>query len=70
MKWTTNPTPLQALVTRSLSFAAIAAFTLNPALTPVFAGDYRVPAARSSGVCWQPCSITTTGSAPFAPDGI
>lgn len=47
MKWTTNPTPLQALVTRSLSFAAIAAFTLNPALTPVFAGDYRVPAARS-----------------------
>lgn len=48
MKWTTNPTPLQAFATRSLSFAAIAAFTLNPALTPVFASDYRVPAARSS----------------------
>jgi pilus assembly protein CpaC len=45
MKWTTNPTPFQALVTRSLSFAAIAAFTLNPALTPAFASDYRVPAA-------------------------
>jgi pilus assembly protein CpaC len=47
MKWTTNPTPLQAFVTRSLSFAAIAAFTLNPALTPVFASDYRVSAATS-----------------------
>jgi pilus assembly protein CpaC len=47
MKWTTNPTPLQAFVTRSLSFAAIAAFTLNPALAPVFASDYRVSAATS-----------------------
>jgi pilus assembly protein CpaC len=47
MKWMTNPTPLQALVTRSLSFAAIAAFTLNPALTPVFASDYRATTAIS-----------------------
>ncbi|WP_439923480.1 type II and III secretion system protein family protein [Nitrobacter sp. JJSN] len=47
MKWTTNPAPLQAFVTRSLSFAAIAAFTLNPALTPVFASDYPVPAATA-----------------------
>ena len=47
MKCTTNPTPLQAFVARSLSFAAIAAFTLNPALTPVFASDYRVPAAMA-----------------------
>jgi pilus assembly protein CpaC len=47
MKWTTNPTPLQAFVTRSFSFAAIAAFTLNPALTPVFASDYRVSAATA-----------------------
>jgi pilus assembly protein CpaC len=47
MKWTTNPAPLQAFVTRSLSFAAIAAFTLNPALPPVFASDYRVPAATA-----------------------
>jgi pilus assembly protein CpaC len=38
---------LQAFVTRSLSFAAIAAFTLNPALTPVYASDYRVPAAMA-----------------------
>ncbi|ABE61282.1 type II and III secretion system protein [Nitrobacter hamburgensis X14] len=47
MTWTINPTPLQAIVARSLSFAAIAAFTLNPALTPVFASDYRVPAATA-----------------------
>ncbi|HEU4804392.1 MAG TPA: pilus assembly protein N-terminal domain-containing protein, partial [Nitrobacter sp.] len=47
MKWTTNPARLQAFVTRSLSFAAIAAFTLNPALTPVFASDYRVQSATS-----------------------
>jgi pilus assembly protein CpaC len=47
MKWTTNPTLLQAFVTRSLSFAAIAAFTLNPALTPVFASDYRVSSATA-----------------------
>ncbi|MEO6947630.1 MAG: type II and III secretion system protein family protein [Nitrobacter sp.] len=49
MKCTTNPTPLQAFVTRSLSFAAIAAFTLNPALTPLYASDYRVPAASAGG---------------------
>ncbi len=47
MKFTTNPTPLQAFVTRSLSFAAIAAFTLNPALAPVFASDYRVSNATA-----------------------
>ncbi|GAB1717997.1 MAG: type II and III secretion system protein [Nitrobacter sp.] len=58
MKWTTNPTPFQALVTRSLSFAAVAAFTLNPAMMPVFASDYRVPAAtKGSNMHAQPLSL-------------
>jgi pilus assembly protein CpaC len=47
MTWTTNPAPLQAFVARSLSFAAIAAFTLNPALTPAFASDSRVPSVTA-----------------------
>jgi pilus assembly protein CpaC len=33
---------------RALSFSAATALTLNPALTPVAAGDYRVPAASTS----------------------
>ena len=32
------------LVVRALSFSAVAALTLNPALTPVLAGDYRAAA--------------------------
>ncbi|MBN9007713.1 MAG: type II and III secretion system protein family protein [Rhizobiales bacterium] len=44
----TYSAPLQAFVARSLSFAAITAFSLNPILTPAFATDYRVPAATSS----------------------
>ncbi len=45
MESTTKPTSVRAFVARSLAFAAIGAFTLNPALTPVFASDYRVTAA-------------------------
>ncbi|HVV40362.1 MAG TPA: type II and III secretion system protein family protein [Nitrobacter sp.] len=48
MKRITTPTTLRASVARWLSFAAIAAFTLDPVLTPVFASDYRVPAPMSS----------------------
>jgi pilus assembly protein CpaC len=36
---------MRTLVVRALSFSAVAALTLNPALTPVVAGDYRVPVA-------------------------
>jgi pilus assembly protein CpaC len=35
---------MQAFVVRALSFAAVTALTLNPALTPVLASDYRVAA--------------------------
>src|SRR3954451_19365093 len=34
---------------RALSFSAVAALTLNPALTPVVASDYRAPVAVSEG---------------------
>jgi pilus assembly protein CpaC len=34
---------------RALSFAAVSALTLNPALSPVIASDYRAPAAAVSG---------------------
>ena len=45
MKCRANPATLRAFVIRALSFAAVAALTLNPALTPVFASDYRVAGA-------------------------
>ena len=35
---------LRTSAVRALSFSAVAALTLNPALTPVVATDYRVPA--------------------------
>jgi len=35
---------MRALIVRALSFSAVAALTLNPALTPVVAGDYRAAA--------------------------
>ena len=35
---------LRTLIVRALSFSAVAALTLNPALTPVVASDYRVAA--------------------------
>jgi pilus assembly protein CpaC len=43
MKCRGNQRSMWALV-RALSFSAVAALTLNPALTPVFASDYRSPA--------------------------
>jgi pilus assembly protein CpaC len=39
-----NHGSMQAFVVRALSFAAVTALTLNPALTPVLASDYRVAA--------------------------
>jgi pilus assembly protein CpaC len=41
MKRTTTSGSMQAFVVRALSFTAITAFTLNPALTPVLAADAR-----------------------------
>jgi pilus assembly protein CpaC len=50
MKRRENQPKLRALMVRALSFSAAAAFTLNPALTPVVASDYRVaPQLASDG---------------------
>jgi pilus assembly protein CpaC len=39
-----NQGSMRTFAVRALSFAAVAALTLNPTLTPVLAGDYRVAA--------------------------
>jgi pilus assembly protein CpaC len=39
-----NQPAMRTLLVRALSFSAVAALTLNPALTPVVASDYRVAA--------------------------
>ena len=44
MKCRVNRRTMRTLVVRALSFSAAAALTLNPALTPVVASDYRVTA--------------------------
>src|SRR6202158_3143161 len=44
MKCRGNQRKMRALLVRALSFSAVAALTLNPALTPVVAGDYRATA--------------------------
>jgi pilus assembly protein CpaC len=41
-----NQPTMRAFLVRALSFAAVAALTLNPALTPVMAADYRAVNAR------------------------
>jgi pilus assembly protein CpaC len=43
MKCRGNQLPLRTMMVRALSFSAVAALTLNPALTPVVASDYRAP---------------------------
>jgi pilus assembly protein CpaC len=45
MKCGVNRPMMRTLLVRALSFSAVAALTLNQALTPVLAGDYRAPAA-------------------------
>src|SRR5205814_285313 len=42
MKSGPNQTKMRTLMVRALSFSAVAALTLNPALTPVVSRDYRV----------------------------
>jgi pilus assembly protein CpaC len=44
MKLQPNQTKLRAFLVRALSFSAVTALTLNPALTPVVASDYRLAA--------------------------
>ena len=44
MKCRGNQPMLRTFLVRALSFSAVAALTLNPALTPVMASDYRVAA--------------------------
>jgi pilus assembly protein CpaC len=49
---------MRTSMVRALSFSAVAALTLNPALTPVVASDYRaVPASRAAA----PAAITSDG---------
>jgi pilus assembly protein CpaC len=43
-------TAMRALLVRALSFSAVAALTLNPALTPVVASDYRVPVVSDNQI--------------------
>ena len=45
MKCRVNRLTMRTFVARALSFSAVAALTLNQALTPVLAGDYRATAA-------------------------
>jgi len=51
--------PMRTLLVRALSFSAITAFTLNPALTPVIAADYRpvAPAAVDGSMNARPLTI-------------
>ncbi len=44
MKCRENQPMMRTFMVRALSFSAVAALTLNPALTPVVAGDYRAAA--------------------------
>lgn len=43
MKREGHQAPLRTFMVRALSYAAISALTLNPALSPVIASDYRAP---------------------------
>jgi Flp pilus assembly protein, secretin CpaC len=47
MKCGENQSMMRAFMVRALSFSAVAALTLNPALTPVVASDYRAPRAAA-----------------------
>ena len=44
MKCRVKQTKMRTFLVRALSFSAVAALSLNPALTPVIAGDYRAAA--------------------------
>ena len=44
MKCGGNQPAMRTIMVRALSFSAVIALTLNPALTPVIAADYRAAA--------------------------
>ena len=46
MKCRGNQLAMRTFLVRALSFSAVAALTLNPALTPVVASDYRAARRR------------------------
>ena len=48
MKCRENQRTMRAFMVRALSFSAVVALTINPALTPVFASDSRTTRRRSS----------------------
>lgn len=49
MKGGATQRTMRAFMVRALSFSAVTALTLNPALTPVVAGDYRAAPAAADG---------------------
>jgi pilus assembly protein CpaC len=53
MKCGGNQLAMRTFLVRALSFSAVAALTLNPALTPVLASDYRAPAPAPVAVDGQ-----------------
>ena len=59
MKCRGNQPMLRTFIVRALSFSAVAALTLNPALTPVAASDYRIaaPAAIDGQMGARPVSL-------------
>ncbi|MGH6643182.1 MAG: pilus assembly protein N-terminal domain-containing protein, partial [Bradyrhizobium sp.] len=59
MKCRGNQPMLRTFIVRALSFSAVAALTLNPALTPVVASDYRVapPVAIDGQMSARPVSL-------------
>jgi pilus assembly protein CpaC len=58
MKGRGNQRMLRTFIVRALSFSAVAALTLNPALTPVMASDYRaVPVAVDGQMGARPVSL-------------
>jgi pilus assembly protein CpaC len=67
MKYRGNQPILRAFTVRALSFSAVAAFTLNPALSPVVAADYRgaAPVAQAA-----PLPVDGQMNARFLPLGI
>jgi pilus assembly protein CpaC len=48
MKCRVNQPAMRSLIVRALSLSAVTALTLNPALTPVLASDYRVAAPAAA----------------------
>jgi pilus assembly protein CpaC len=67
MKSRGNRQMMRDFMVRALSFSAVAALTLNPALTPVVAADYR-PAASAAAVA--PAAVDGQMNARFLPLGI